>query len=44
MTPNPVLREKKVVAVSPRRADFQSRFDKSTAQAIEMKKGALRVL
>jgi hypothetical protein len=25
-------------------ADFQSRFDKSTAQAIEMKKGALRVL
>jgi hypothetical protein len=24
--------------------DFQSRFDKSTAQAIEMKKGALRVL
>jgi hypothetical protein len=25
-------------------ADFQSRFDKSTAQAQEMKKGALRVL
>ena len=25
-------------------AYFQSRFDKSTAQAIEMKKGALRVL
>jgi hypothetical protein len=25
-------------------SDFQSRFDKSTAQAIEMKKGALRVL
>jgi hypothetical protein len=25
-------------------ADFQSRFDKSTAQAVEMKKGALRVL
>jgi hypothetical protein len=25
-------------------ADFQSQFDKSTAQAIEMKKGALRVL
>jgi hypothetical protein len=25
-------------------ADFQSRFDKSTAEAIEMKKGALRVL
>jgi hypothetical protein len=24
--------------------DFQSRFDKSTVQAIEMKKGALRVL
>jgi hypothetical protein len=25
-------------------ADFQSRFDKSTAQAQEMKEGALRVL
>jgi hypothetical protein len=25
-------------------ADFQSRFDKSTAQAVEMRKGALRVL
>jgi hypothetical protein len=25
-------------------ADFQSRFDKSTAQAEEMKEGALRVL
>jgi hypothetical protein len=25
-------------------AGFQSRFDKSTAQAVEMKKGALRVL
>jgi hypothetical protein len=25
-------------------ADFQSRFDKSTAQVIERKKGALRVL
>jgi hypothetical protein len=25
-------------------AEFQSRFDKSTAQAIGMKKGALRVL
>jgi hypothetical protein len=25
-------------------ADFQSRFDKSTAQAQQMKKGALRVL
>jgi hypothetical protein len=25
-------------------ADFQSRFDKSTAQAAEMKEGALRVL
>jgi len=25
-------------------ADFQSRFDKSTAQAVEMTKGALRVL
>jgi hypothetical protein len=25
-------------------ADLQLRFDKSTAQAIEMKKGALRVL
>jgi hypothetical protein len=25
-------------------ADFQSRFDKSTAQALEMRKGALRVL
>jgi hypothetical protein len=25
-------------------ADFQSRFDKSTAQAVEMAKGALRVL
>ena len=25
-------------------ADFQSRFDKSTAQAVEMKEGALRVL
>jgi hypothetical protein len=27
-----------------RGADFQSRFDKSTAQAQEMKEGALRVL
>jgi hypothetical protein len=26
------------------RSDFQSRFDKSTAQAEEMKEGALRVL
>jgi type I restriction-modification system DNA methylase subunit len=26
------------------RADFQSRFDKSTGQAQEMKEGALRVL
>jgi hypothetical protein len=26
------------------RADFQSRFDESTAQAQEMKEGALRVL
>jgi len=26
------------------RPDFQSRFDKSTAQAQEMKEGALRVL
>ena len=25
-------------------ADFQSRFDKSTAQAAEMKEGALRIL
>jgi hypothetical protein len=25
-------------------ADFQSRFDKSTGQALEMKAGALRVL
>jgi hypothetical protein len=25
-------------------SDFQSRFDKTTAQAVEMKKGALRVL
>jgi hypothetical protein len=25
-------------------ADFQARFDKSTAQAQEMKEGALRVL
>jgi hypothetical protein len=25
-------------------ADFQSRFDKSTAQAEQMKEGALRVL
>jgi hypothetical protein len=25
-------------------ADFQSKFDKSTAQAQEMKEGALRVL
>jgi hypothetical protein len=25
-------------------ADFQSRFDKSTAQAAEIKEGALRVL
>jgi hypothetical protein len=25
-------------------ADFQSRFDKSSAQAVEMTKGALRVL
>jgi hypothetical protein len=25
-------------------ADFQSRFDKSTAQAEEMKEGALRIL
>jgi hypothetical protein len=25
-------------------ADFQSRFDKATAQAQEMKEGALRVL
>jgi hypothetical protein len=25
-------------------ADFQSRFDKSTGQAVEMTKGALRVL
>ena len=25
-------------------AEFQSRFDKSTAQAVEMTKGALRVL
>jgi hypothetical protein len=32
------------MAWEPGGADFQSKFDKSTAQAQEMKEGALRVL
>jgi len=33
-----------VLNLAVRGADFQSRFDKSTAQAEQLKEGALRVL